>query len=46
MKFVPINKLPYDIFKEMMNDPGISIHEKRQLHYQRYYKDKYNFRCL
>ena len=46
MKFVPIKKLPYDIFKEMMNDPGISKEKKKQLMNERYLNDKYNFRCL
>ena len=46
MKFVPINKLPYDIFKEMMNDPGISKAKKKQMMEERYLKDEFNFRCL
>tara|TARA_X000000368_G_C22507797_1_gene483506 strand:+ start:388 stop:516 length:129 start_codon:yes stop_codon:yes gene_type:complete len=35
MKFVPINKLPYDIYKEIMIDPGISDKEKQKIKQER-----------
>tara|TARA_B100001093_G_scaffold78450_1_gene69578 strand:- start:270 stop:410 length:141 start_codon:yes stop_codon:yes gene_type:complete len=46
MEVVSVKKLPYFIFKRIIKNPGISKEKKKQLMNERYFQDKYNFRCL